>query len=249
MAIIQITRIQIRRGPEADLPGAPTNISPLAFSEGLGVGEFGFASDTGRLFIGHDPSVGQPNYNRVELPWRNIEVLTENSGTLINRMISELIRYDDVGSYFCSVLNATSDDDWLDLEMATPNDVSSEINPVLFEGPGISATLDYSAFDSSDMPFRHGTIQISHPGDNTQPSVIDEAIGHARLEFGDANDYNPSAVYGSLRFRAIMVSAGGSDVYKIQYQNPIEPEMKMFFRISRIVSCPCASNPPIEEPE
>ena len=57
----------MRRGPASDLPN-PT----------LDDGEFGFTTDTGRLFIGQEsPTNGQPNYNRVTFPYQNVEVITE----------------------------------------------------------------------------------------------------------------------------------------------------------------------------
>ena len=60
MAIVQISKIQVRSGNIADLPQ-------------LAVGEFGWAVDTQQLFIGNDPNTIGP------LP-DNTEILTEYSG-------------------------------------------------------------------------------------------------------------------------------------------------------------------------
>jgi hypothetical protein len=79
MPTIQISQIILRSGPSVDLPGAPTSLTPLAFGPGLEPGEAAFMTDTGRIYIGHDPSQGQPNFQRAVFPYQNIEVLTENS--------------------------------------------------------------------------------------------------------------------------------------------------------------------------
>lgn len=70
MAVIQISRIQIRTGDARDLP------------DNLAEGEFGMAKDTGEVFIGapsfgpvqgRAPSLGSPGV----YPYRNIKLLTE----------------------------------------------------------------------------------------------------------------------------------------------------------------------------
>lgn len=60
MAIVQISKIQVRSGNIADLPQ-------------LAVGEFGWATDTQQLFIGNDPNTIGP------LP-DNTEIMTEYNG-------------------------------------------------------------------------------------------------------------------------------------------------------------------------
>jgi hypothetical protein len=59
MAIVQISRIQVRSGNIADLPQ-------------LAVGEFGWAVDTKQLFIGNDPNTIGPQPD-------NTEILTQYS--------------------------------------------------------------------------------------------------------------------------------------------------------------------------
>lgn len=89
MAVIQISRIQHRRGPIADLPKG-TASNPVGLKEG----EIGFSSDTGQMFI------GSPNLPQIQgrkpsddnptgkFPFANTQVLTEWS-----RNSEELIRY------------------------------------------------------------------------------------------------------------------------------------------------------------
>src|ERR1700691_1193445 len=68
MAIVQISKIQIRAGLKSELP------------DSLAQGEFAFTTDTGEIFL------GAPNFTQVQYraianesisPYRNIKVLTE----------------------------------------------------------------------------------------------------------------------------------------------------------------------------
>lgn len=100
MAIVQISRIQHRRGPQADLPkGTPEN--PI----GLREGEIGLATDTGAVFIGspnllqverRKPGVVEDGYVENDkgqtrtgrFPYANTQLLTEWT-----RNTEELIKY------------------------------------------------------------------------------------------------------------------------------------------------------------
>lgn len=63
MAVTQISRIQIRRGPKVDFP------------QQLAEGEFGMTTDTGELFLGA-PTLSNLDY-RNYFPYKNIKILTE----------------------------------------------------------------------------------------------------------------------------------------------------------------------------
>lgn len=232
MAIIQITKIQIRRGPEADLPGAPTSLDPLIFSQALESGEFGFASDTGRLFIGHDPQVGQANYARPVFPFQNVEVLTENSVETINRIVSRVLRGTGREAFITAALPTTTGDDW---NVVTVTPETGSPFPFRFTGPYVNATIDYSVYTTANEPVRNGSLRVLHPGDNTEPSVTDDATSLTRLELGGASNYDAATVYGSLRFRFSIVSTGGVDYYQFEYQNKIAVALKLFFRHTRVV--------------
>jgi hypothetical protein len=79
---IQISKIQLRRGLEQDLPGAMQ-------ANGLDIAEVAFTTDTNRLFIGTDPSTSSlvsavhtvRNVSGGGLPYNNVEILTEFSPT------------------------------------------------------------------------------------------------------------------------------------------------------------------------
>lgn len=80
MAIVQISKIQVRSGNIADLPQ-------------LAVGEFGWAVDTQQLFIGNDPNTIGP------LP-DNTEILTEYSGGILTPGGTDGdIQYNDNGAF------------------------------------------------------------------------------------------------------------------------------------------------------
>lgn len=63
MSIIQISKIQVRSGSIDDLPQ-------------LAVGEFGWATDDRRLFIGNDPNVIGPNPDNTEVLTQYSEIIT-----------------------------------------------------------------------------------------------------------------------------------------------------------------------------
>jgi hypothetical protein len=81
MAIVQISKIQVKTGNIADLP----QLSP---------GEFGWAIDSKQLFIGNDPNVVGP------IP-DNTEILTENS-TLAAAGNPGEIQFNDNGTFGAS---------------------------------------------------------------------------------------------------------------------------------------------------
>lgn len=89
MAVIQISKIQHRRGPVGDLPRGTVE-NPV----GLKDGELGFTNDTGQLFIGSPnvPAVQDRKPNSVNpngvFPFANTQILTEWS-----RNVEELIPY------------------------------------------------------------------------------------------------------------------------------------------------------------
>ena len=89
MAVLQISQIQIRRGPVTDIPsGTPDN------NIGLEEGELGLAVDTGGLYVGapnllaiqsRKPTADNPSG---EFPYGNLQILTETT-----RNTEELIQY------------------------------------------------------------------------------------------------------------------------------------------------------------
>jgi hypothetical protein len=151
-SVIQYSQIILRDDDESILPGAPTSISPLVFEPGLEAGELVFTKDTGRMFIGHEPSVGQPNFRRTTLPYENIEVLTENSTELFNTMTGGYRRAEGDQSYYYTVLPASATATPIVLPLA--DDPTHQFR--LEDVASLAATMEYAGFNAAGKPVRHG---------------------------------------------------------------------------------------------
>jgi hypothetical protein len=143
MPTIQISKIQLRRGPEVDLPIA------------LDDGEFGFTTDTGRLFIGQNtPTDGTPNFDRDAFPFQNIEVLTENTPASV---FSPVLADNQAGFITSLPLIATSGVQTLQIY-----DTYQEAQDVVLDLPvsGVNASIQYFVFDVNHMAMRHGVLHV-----------------------------------------------------------------------------------------
>ena len=227
--IVQISKIKLRTGPQTDLPGAPVTLSPLVFRPGLDLAEIAMASDTGRVFIGHDPSVGQPNYNRSTFPYRNIEILTENSTEAFGGMFGAHYRETTRESYFQSPLNVTGTN-WAAL--------SDERNPTLaYRLPytsGISFLIEYAIYDPANKPVRIGRMRVVQIDGAGEPLVEDDAIAYRMAEPDVGGAYDASTAFNPVTFRFV---AGGTSLDRgitIDYtNNSVATIYRMLFRISR----------------
>ncbi len=157
MPTIQISKVQLRRGPASDLPGVPVTLLPLTFSAGLDDAEFGFTTDTGRLFIGQDSlTVGMPMFQRTDFPYQNIEVLTENSplGAILQPVIS-----DNQFIFFASVPLVSSDTFTNQLQVTGLTGAAQDF---YIDGSGASANavIHYFIFDSANNPLRAGHLTV-----------------------------------------------------------------------------------------
>lgn len=140
--IIVISKIQVRRGEEVELST-------------LDVGELAMTTDTGRFFIGHDPEVGNPNFNRTVFPYQNVEILTENSPR-VGELFSQHVRDQDRNDFFFPTTAASGGGfqplTYLDYEGGVPT-------PAWFFGSSISATVEYHVF-KNDLPIKQGTLRL-----------------------------------------------------------------------------------------
>jgi hypothetical protein len=174
MSIILVGKIKFRRGKESLLPGSPISTSPPVFNKPLAVGEPAFSTDTGRMFIGHTPNVGDINYQRTTFPYQNIEVLTEASPVnqqLFNQFYMDQNRNDFFvptvipGLYSGPILFS---------------DYSNTLAiPTRLDGNIISAKFEYHGFyiDGSS-PTKSGVVQVMAAGNSTviqdtQNTIID----------------------------------------------------------------------------
>ena len=74
------TKIIFLRGQRVDLP------------EQLETGQIGFVTDGGNIVIGSDVRYGHANYDRTVFPHRNIEILTEQSTGILEKMHGDRMR-------------------------------------------------------------------------------------------------------------------------------------------------------------
>jgi len=178
--IIIVGKVQVRRDPEALLPGAPVSMDPLSFGPGLDVGELGFSTDTGRVFIGHDPSNGNPNFARPVFPYQNVEVLTENSPRL-HELFGLFLRDQDRNDFFVPTAVAVNGNNFAPL-LYTEYDGALAV-PARLRGASVSATIDYHAFQA-DSPIKQGTLRIIADAASTQIVDTDNIIkGSSAIDF------------------------------------------------------------------
>jgi hypothetical protein len=151
--IVIISKVQVRRGLEVELPGGPITLDPISLSPGLEVGELGFTKDTSRLFIGFEPTPAAPNYLRSVFPYQNVEVLTESSPR-IQELFSEFIMNQDGTDFFVPTVIAIQSM----TDIAYP---AETLNPAQLMGSSLSAIIDYHAFSTVDgTPIKQGTLRI-----------------------------------------------------------------------------------------
>ena len=179
--IVIVGKVQVRRDPQANLPGAPVSTSPLVFSDSLDIGEFGYATDTSRLFIGCDPAIGSANYQRTTFPYQNIEVLTEASPTN-QTLFNQFVRDQNRISYFVpTILQANSTGPLTYSEYD-----GGLMNPTRLPGQTISASLEYHSFSITNgdgtfagtyEPVKAGVLRILGSVSASNISDNDNVVG------------------------------------------------------------------------
>jgi hypothetical protein len=218
MADVQITKIIMLRGLSADLPQA------------LDPGEPGFSLDEGRMFVGCEPTVGQPQYNRTSFPYRNIEVLTENSNELFAKMHGDRMKEGGGHDYYRARLDpdrfswttvkVARDDETLDYRIA--NTVS------------VSAFIDYSIADFDGKPIRMGNMRVTHYADfEGEPHLADNAMVRRDLTLTDGANYDPAQVYGAVAFRFKVEGPVNAQYLVFQYKNVTPTVLNLRFKVSR----------------
>lgn len=134
MAVIQISKIQVRRGLEENLPQ-------------LAAGELGWSTDTRRLFIGNGVT-GAPDYAPEA---GNTEILTVFAAEALE------VRVDDLEANVAYLqANVTSLNSAIGLSTITLLDNSTANTAVIIQRSGV---LDYSILRNTAV--RTGTITVS----------------------------------------------------------------------------------------
>lgn len=243
MSGTQISKIQLRRGLQSDLPGLNGN--------GLDVAEPAFTTDTGRLFIGSDPS-NTPLINLVHgyqnqagggFPYGNIEVLTEFSP--VNQTIFDNAAKNITTGFLVSVpMVITDPNSWATLTIQqiinnsgssgsvvqTPFILNAQ-NPI---GLFATAKISYYIIDyNTGVPMRTGTMTIIHQGNAFQPTLVDDAVTNPYAGFATGGSpLDPNAVYGNIGFRVVPALTGTSIQYQINITG-ILPQPIMYFRVEQ----------------
>lgn len=215
MTVVQISRIQVRRGPEADLPGAPVDFDAPTFSPALANGELALTTDTGRLFVGHQPAVGQPGHRRITFPYQNTEVLTENSHGLLRRITDAGHRHSGRGSFFQSILDRDPAYKSLFYIPAPGMDEAD----LIFPGPYLAVTMEYFLFEEqSGKPVALGRLAMMHDGG---------AAGNAML-WDDQRTFGPAP---PVMWNVPRSGYGITATYPVQYRNTGPTNLMVRFRI------------------
>jgi len=154
--IIVISKIQIRRGTELELPGAPISTNPLTFSDSLDDGEIAFTSDTGRMFIGPDKTIGNPNFQRPIFPYQNIEVLTEFSPTN-RRLFNQHIKNQDHHDFYVPTVIASGA---TEVNLTYAEYEGGIRVPTKLNGASVSASIEYHSFDNTGNAVQQGVVRV-----------------------------------------------------------------------------------------
>jgi hypothetical protein len=230
MPTIQVSQIVLRSGPAIDLPGAPTSLSPLTFPEGLLPGELAFMTDTGMLFVGHEPTIGQPNFDRTTYPYRNIEVLTENSTSSLERIIGGATKEERDFAYH-EVALPEHNTDWENVILPRQGDENFAYRfPYTLYA---AAIIDYAAYAENGTPIKIGQLTVRHYEGELEPSVIDEASVSRRMNLiGDAAS-RPEDVYTQVDFRFVVAGPINGRYLLFQYKNRSGGVVDLRFKVSR----------------
>ena len=236
MAQVQVSKIQLRRGPAADLPGEPVAGNPTLPTAGLDTGEIAFTTDTGQVFIGIDPQQGGQTIGRFAFPFQNIEVLTENSKDRVQQFYDVFTR-EIRTSFFVSAPLAITDDPanilgWQPLSVPSEDQPAVSVTfPVSGNATG-AATINYFIYDGP-TPIRSGQMSVVSNGSSLLPALKDEYTNYARADLTNATGaLDPNMVYGSIQFRAQLVADGTASQIVIQYLNlTSSPTIVVYFRV------------------
>lgn len=206
MATIQISKIQMRRGPAADLP-----------NPSLDDGEFGFADDVGRLFIGQDsPTSGQPNFNRVVFPYQNVEVLTESSP--LGQILAPVISDNQQG--FVAAVPLVMSGSSVTFQVYDSTDTPQDFY-VDLPGSGANAIIQYYVFDPDNNSIRVGRLYVLWNTTMVGPPLCTD---DAEVAVGDLTD---------IGWSALLIGSIGNQHIVLQYTNTTGAIATVYFRIDR----------------
>lgn len=226
--IIQLSKIQVRGGLEIELPGAPTSLNPLVFSEPLAPGELAFTRDTGRLFIGMDPTTGQPNLTRTAFPYQNVEILTENSTDVITDIIGTSLREISNQQFFYQADLQASVGAWQDI-LVNIDDTA----PVtfVFNGSTLLCSIEYFVYAKTGDPLRQGMLHVLQDSTSAEAQIVESRVAAIRTDVSDTVD--PETAESNINFRIYRSGVDDTQHMRFSYTNALPVEATMYFRVSR----------------
>lgn len=230
MPIIQVSQIILRAGPSIDLPGAPTSLSPLTYAPGLEPGEMAYMTDTGRIYVGHDPQSGQPQFNRLTFPWRNIEVLTENSTDTLNRLIGLALKEQTDFAYHGADLEASTSS-WTDVIVPRVGDETYAYR-ILFD-TYVAANIEYGVFDEDNKPLKVGVLTLSYAEGEAEPSLVDEASVFRRMDQLEPEAHQAEHIYKQVNFKFAVAGPLDARYLVFKYHNRTNSVLHLRFKVSR----------------
>lgn len=195
----QYSIIILRNDMEADLPGAPVTLSPLVYEPALEPGEPVVTQDTGRMFVGHSPTVGQRNFRRTSFPFQNIEVLTENSTDTLKQMMGGIMKEADGSAFYTTSLPPAASLTPVTVPMQGETDYAYRLN----NAQSLAAFVDYAAFDSNQKPVRMGRLLVMQGTGNATPVCSDNGVnlGSSLLTFSATETGPTGGRYVVINYR------------------------------------------------
>lgn len=227
MSTTQLSKIQLRRGLEETLPGAPSTLTPLVFTPNLAQSELCFTTDTGRIFIGDNPPTTAINYRRITFPYQNIEVLTERSSVTLNKMLSSYNKSIGVDSFLMSTLVPAGS--WTDV----PLYIDGMASTLLFTPAAMNVSIDFQAFTSTNTPHSQGIIWIMNQGGAGEPQVIVDYLDFRRIDVPTIDQYTADIVVGALQFKGNKIFGSNPNI-TLQYKNALTTNIKFYFKIKQV---------------
>lgn len=218
MADVQITKIIVLRGFSADLPQA------------LDPGELAYSTNEGRMFIGCDPTSGQPQYARTTFPYQNIEILTENSTTLFAKMHGDRMKEGNGADYYDARLEA-SQQSWVTIQVSIDEVLNDyRINDIA----SVSAFIDYVIANNDGVPIRLGNMHLTYyAAGETDPFLTDNGSYRRDLTLVSDSNYDPTQTFGAYSFRFKVDGPLNAPYLTFQYRNVSADVANLRFKVSR----------------
>lgn len=238
--IVQISKIQLRRGLQNEL-----TVGSLA------PGEMAFTTDSGRLFVGSDPEQAGPVREMFEdrpvAPYDAIEVVTEASLETFARLLDRMTRAlgpvgvaEGAGTFLRRPFFEASlppSENWVPVlikrvEQATGLYAGDETEMTLAESDSFGGLIDYFMLSNSAV-VRSGVMTVLHDGNPSvdEGRLVDEHVATPSiLGNGSPILVNDLFVTG-VEFRIQRASSGGEYRMRLEYKNTTEETYEINFKV------------------